>query len=237
MIRPGGAARTRTRRPFLPGRTAPHRVRAGRTGWSSEGMAFSGGVPPAGRGGAGDPGSGLVGMQAEPAQCVGMDADGEPAVPVAVRADAAGQVAADVARIERHSVDATVAQSSAGGRQRVEAPQVLVGRDRDPVGARCVHGDHDGGRSGGCRGHSNRSIPSGAVGAAAGPLRGRHRLGLRWRRRGCRYRRSRDRLPERIRRIEHTMGGNRGGRPAVPPVQAVVGDVWQRSPTQHGPSS
>ena len=131
-------------------------------------VAFCGGMPPAGRGGASDPGRGLVGMQPEPPERMCVDADGEPAVPVAVRTDAAGEVPLDFVRGERRPVDAAVAQSSACGLRRVEAAQIFVGRDGDPVGARRVHGGHDAAPSRRC----HRDLSSTVV--WAGPVGERH---------------------------------------------------------------
>lgn len=109
-------------------------------------VAFRRGVPPAGWRGAGDLGGGLVGMEPETSESVGVDTDVEPTVPVAVSADAAGQTALDLVQAEGHPVDAAVAQSSADSLHRAGAArQILVGRDGDPVVDRRVHGVHDAG--------------------------------------------------------------------------------------------
>jgi hypothetical protein len=47
-------------------------------------------------------------MQTEPAQSVSLNADVEPAVPVAVGGDATGESPTDLVLVERHPVDATV---------------------------------------------------------------------------------------------------------------------------------
>ncbi|PSK88056.1 hypothetical protein CLV63_13018 [Murinocardiopsis flavida] len=108
------------------------------------GVAFRGGVPPSGRRRTGDRGGRLVGVQAEPPQRVGPDADDGPAVPAPVRTDAACEIHGDLVTLERRPVDAALAQSCAGGRHGMRAArQVLVVRDGGPLGARGVHDVHD----------------------------------------------------------------------------------------------
>jgi hypothetical protein len=57
---------------------------------------------------------GLAGLQPETAESGRVDTDVEPAVPVTVRADAAGQPPADLTEFEGHPVDAPVPQSRRG---------------------------------------------------------------------------------------------------------------------------
>lgn len=82
----------------------------------------------------------LVGVQSVASQSVGVDTDVEPAVPVTVGTDTAGEAPTDLIVIEGHPVDAAITQSSANGRHgREAARQVLVGGDSEPVGARRGH--------------------------------------------------------------------------------------------------
>lgn len=119
-------------------------------------VALCGGMPPTRWRCVADLSGGLVGVEPMPSKRARMDADIEPAVPAAVRTDAAGQIRPDLVRGEGHPVDAAVSQSSAGSRHRVQvARQVLIGRNADPVGARRGHDTHDAGRPRRCHSHSS----------------------------------------------------------------------------------
>jgi hypothetical protein len=72
-------------------------------------------------------------VQSEAAQRVGVHPDPVLTVPVAVRAEAAGEIDAHLVGVERHPVDAARAQSSQqrGVRARAVRP-VFVVQDGDP---------------------------------------------------------------------------------------------------------
>lgn len=84
-------------------------------------------------------------METETAKGLGIDADGEHAVPVAIPTPAAGELPVNLVGPEGHPVDTPITQSTADDRHRVGAAgQVLVGRDGDPVRTRRVNsGQHD----------------------------------------------------------------------------------------------
>jgi len=98
------------------------------------GGAFSRGMPPFGRGRADDLGRGLVGMESEPSERISFDLNAEPASPATAGAvGASSKVDADVIFLERHPVDAALAQSSSHPRRRHRASgHVLVSREGDP---------------------------------------------------------------------------------------------------------
>lgn len=93
-------------------------------------------VPPGGRRRTGDAGGRLVGVQTQPAQGLGSDADLYRAPPGAcpvVRAGVLEEVQADLPGGERHPVDTALAQSGAKGRRRARgAGGVPVCGDEDP---------------------------------------------------------------------------------------------------------